>query len=155
MRRHLFRDEFVIELVAATEGVSLPVGTVWIEGIAEMVSAFVGMRIGPFGRAQKAESKRISFCVISIFILVQQTDADAVSRRNVCPTQRGDLKFCFLFRSIARGRPLDAAVGYLKSCLVVPAGIEMPALMRMCFSCQSARSRLRHTACARKEQSAA
>src|SRR5664279_755247 len=67
MRLDLECSQRVVEFIAVTDGESLfPIAGMRIQGITELVTAAVGVGIGPCGRTQKRKTEYIALGVVSI-----------------------------------------------------------------------------------------
>src|SRR5215470_7985757 len=59
----------------------------------------IGVRIGPFRRAQQREPQHISLGIVSVFAIIQQTES-MCSVGNVSPAIRWNLELCLLGRCV-------------------------------------------------------
>src|SRR5208282_1192274 len=104
-------DQLVIQFVATAHGFSVPpISAVRIQRVGEYVMAFVGMRIGPFWRAQQRETQHVALHIVSILAVVKQTEA-VFRIRKISPTLRRDFEFGLFGGSVPSRRTFDRAIG--------------------------------------------
>src|SRR5260370_838452 len=108
-----------LELIAAPNGLRVaPVARVRIKRVSELVLAFIGMRVRPLGGTQQGKAQDVAFGIVSVFAIVQQTEA-VVMVREVCPLQGGHFKLGLLRRRAPRGGAFDGAIGGFKCRLLL------------------------------------
>src|SRR3990172_9433091 len=96
------RDDGGIELVPLSHGLSLtPSSRMRVEGIIELMSPLVGLRIRIRGGAKCCHPNDISLDIEAVFRVVQQRDTE-FCRREIDPFLRNDLTT--VSRTIDRGK---------------------------------------------------
>ena len=103
--------EWVVEFVAAADGLGLlPGAGVRVEGVAELLAAFVGDFVGPGGGAEEGEAEGVACGVVAVLGVVEDGEA-LLGVAEVGPAHGGDFELGFLPGVVAGGGALDGAVG--------------------------------------------
>src|SRR5579872_608401 len=110
----LHSRHFIIQFVAAANGLGIPpTSTMRIQRVSEFVMTFVGMRIGPFRRAQQRKTQHVALHVVSILAVVKQAEA-VFTIGKIGPALRWHFELGLLGRCIASCWAFDRAAGNLK-----------------------------------------
>ena len=105
--------ERVVEFVAAADGLGLlPGAGVGVEGVGEVLAAFVGDFVGPGGGAEEGDAEGVAGCVVAVLGVVEDGEA-LLGVAEVGPAHGGDFELGFLPGVVAGGGALDGAVGDL------------------------------------------
>src|SRR5215472_3434878 len=94
----LHGDQLVIEVVALADCERIvPVSSMRIKRISEFVVAFIGMRVGPFGRTQERDAQDVTLGVVTILAVVEQAESVLVVG-DIRPPNSRNFKLCLLGR---------------------------------------------------------
>jgi hypothetical protein len=112
----------------------LPHAGVRVEGVGELLAAFVGDFIGPCGGAEEGDAEGVACCVVAVLGVVEDGKA-LLGVAQVGPAHGGDFELGFLPGVVAGGGALDGAVGDLVGGFGASGGEKR--LRRTWVSCQS------------------
>src|SRR5579872_4181517 len=103
----LHSRHFVIQFVAAANRLRIsPTPTMRIQRVSEFVMTLIGVRIGPFRRAQQRQTQHVALYIVSILAVVKQAEA-VFTIGKIGPALRWHFELSLFRRSVACSRTFD------------------------------------------------